>query len=628
MAHAIRSFDWSRTPAGPLESWPAAMRAAIDTMLACAFPATLQWGPDLLLFYNDPYIPLISERHPAVLGQPILQAFPEIAATYRPIAQEILTGQSRLLSKQPFRYTRNGAAEDRWFDLSYSPVYTGDGAIQGIMAIGVDVTEGVIAEREREIAHARLRLVQETEAVGLIFFNHDGVIIDSNDVFLRTLGYSREDIAARKLNWRVLTPPEWIAVSEQQMERFAAEGRIGPYEKQYYCKDGSRRWMTFAGRDLGDGTIAEYCIDVTDRHAAEQASRAAEQKFRALVESTSDAVYSLNADWSELCWLRGQDFLRDTPQPDRDWMEKYIHPDDRAKVMSAIRKAIQNHSAFHLEHRVLRADGTLGWSLSRAVPMTDEHGEVTGWFGAASDITGRKHAEEALLRSEKLASLGRLAATIAHEINNPLESMTNLLYLIQADDALPEETRRYVMTADRELQRVAQIARQSLGFYRENSAPGLTDVGLLLEEAVDLLRGKVAAKDAMIQKELPADLMVTAVAGELRQVFCNLLSNSLDALPQAGMIRIRAIRRHDRLRQNREYIRVTIADAGSGIEAKLRAHIFDPFFTTKGTQGTGLGLWVTHQLVAKQGGHIRMRSCSRGEKTGTVFSLRLPVEQA
>lgn len=625
MARAIRELDRSATAADTPEAWPFALRAAIDTMLGCAFPATLQWGPELLLFYNDAYIPMIGERHPAALGRPILETFPEIAETYRPIANKVLAGESLSLVRQPFRYALNRAVEERWFDLSYSPVYAESGNVGGLLAIGVDVTEGVIADRERAVAQARLRRVQETDAVGLIFFDYTGTIIDSSDVFLKTLGYSREDIAGRKLNWRVLTPPEWVAISEQQMERFAIEGRIGPYEKQYFCKDGSRRWMAFAGRDLGDGTIAEYCIDVTDRHAAEEASQAAEQRFRALVEATSDFVYSMSPDWSEMYQLRGRDFLRGTAEPDRNWMETYIHPEDREMVARSVAEAIRNRHTFVMEHRVLRADGSSGWTLSRAVPLTNEQGEVTAWFGAASDITARKQAEEALVRSEKLATLGRLAAAIAHEINNPLESLTNLLYLIQGSQALPADAREYVRAADRELQRVAQIARQSLGFYRENSAPGPSDVGQLLEEAADLLRGKLAAKDVQLQKELLGDLTVTAVSGELRQVFCNLLSNSLDALPHAGAIRIRATRRRDQRRQDREYVVVTIADGGRGIDANVRARIFDPFFTTKGNQGTGLGLWVTHQLVAKHGGRIRVRSRSRGSKTGTAFSLSIPV---
>jgi len=173
---------------------------------------------------------------------------------------------------------------------------------------------------------------------------------------------------------------------------------------------------------------------------------------------------------------------------------------------------------------------------------------------------------------------------------------------------------------------VAHIARQSLGFYREHNAPALTSADALLDSAIDLLRAKIDAKHARVEKECNIDSEVLAVAGELRQVFSNLLANSLDAIDQGGTIRIRVSTCSALGDPAAPCLRVTVADNGRGISRSSQARIFEPFFTTKGTVGTGLGLWVTKQIIEKHGGQLRMRSRSEGERHGTVFSVFLQLK--
>jgi signal transduction histidine kinase len=247
---------------------------------------------------------------------------------------------------------------------------------------------------------------------------------------------------------------------------------------------------------------------------------------------------------------------------------------------------------------------------------------ITGW-----ETTGRKLAQEALLRSEKLASVGRMAATIAHEINNPLEAVMSLLFLAKEDKELPESVRQHLDIADGELNRIAHITRQSLGFYRESNAPAFTSVNAVLESTIGLLKSRIRAKQAVIEKQWDSDVGITAVAGELRQVFSNLLANSLDAIGEKGTIKLR-VSPGTTFSTGRRCVRITVADNGQGISPSSRQHLFEPFFTTKGTVGTGLGLWVSKQIVDKHGGTIRMRSSNNGERRGTVFSVVLPVSPA
>ncbi len=241
-----------------------------------------------------------------------------------------------------------------------------------------------------------------------------------------------------------------------------------------------------------------------------------------------------------------------------------------------------------------------------------------------NEIVARKRAEDALVRSEKLASVGRMAAVLAHEINNPLEAVVNLLYIAKTSDGLPEASRQYLEIADGELKRIAHITRQTLGFYRDSSAPTTFNVSSLFDSVIDLLQAKTVAKHAVVERQCDEGLQLAAFQGELRQVLSNLLANSLDAIAEGGKVTLRAQASSD-ARHVRDVIRISVADNGQGISSEALSQIFEPFFTTKGTVGNGLGLWVSKQIVEKHAGSIQVHSCTTGPTQGTTFSILLPV---
>jgi signal transduction histidine kinase len=232
-------------------------------------------------------------------------------------------------------------------------------------------------------------------------------------------------------------------------------------------------------------------------------------------------------------------------------------------------------------------------------------------------------AQEALLRSEKLAVTGRLAASIAHEINNPLEAITNLLYLMHGDLSATQ-MQHLLDDAEHELARVTEITKQTLRFYREPSKPVATDVTPVLDSVLKLFRTRLVAAEVKVRLELRAgNAHVLSTPGELRQVLANLVGNAIDAMRGGGTLRIR-IAEIGGDERTRGTVRISIADTGGGIPAEVLPTIFEPFVTTKGETGTGLGLWVTSEILKKNGWKIRVRTCRRPRRCGTVFAILIP----
>ena len=243
-----------------------------------------------------------------------------------------------------------------------------------------------------------------------------------------------------------------------------------------------------------------------------------------------------------------------------------------------------------------------------------------------ADLSQQKKSEETLRRTEKLAVAGRLAASIAHEINNPLESITNCLYLL-AQAELPPDCRHYLTLAQQELERVTQITVQTLRFYRRSTKPSQTDIHELIETVAALFESRLVALRINIIREFAADPVVLAHDGEIRQVLVNLIGNAIDALPRGGNIIVRTASSRE-WRSGREGIRITVADDGIGMDAETHARLFEPFFSTKGITGAGLGLWVSSEIAHNHQGSLRSRSRpTRADRRGaTVFSLFIPIE--
>jgi PAS domain S-box-containing protein len=363
--------------------------------------------------------------------------------------------------------------------------------------------------------------------------------------------------------------------------------------------------------------------DITERKASEEVRR----RLAAIVESSEDAIVSMGLNGIVTSWNRAAEkifgYLAEEMigQPITAIIPPELHDDER-KILETIERGERIE---HFETVRLTENGeALDVSLT-IFPVRDDAGRVIGVAKIARDITQERKTEQALRTTERLASVGRMAATVAHEINNPLEAVTNLTYLAQSC-AIDEDARRYLTTMEEELARIAQLTKQTLGFYRETKAPEAVRVGPMLNQLISVLGVRARNKGIEIRPEIRRDPEIYAIAGEIRQVIINLVSNSIDAVGSGGLIRLRV----DATRfngQDLSGIRITVADSGSGILPSIRSKLFEPFFTTKQDVGTGLGLWVCTNIVKRHLGSIRVKSSTTPGKSWTVFSVFLPSRQ-
>jgi len=259
------------------------------------------------------------------------------------------------------------------------------------------------------------------------------------------------------------------------------------------------------------------------------------------------------------------------------------------------------------------------------VGMPEKEGEeVVGWFGSVTDITEFKRIEKQLQEVEKMAASGQLAASLAHEINNPLSTVINILYLLKSRSDLDPNAADLISIANEEIERVSRIVKQSLSYYRAGMVAKEVDLAALLEESLQVFNDRVQRGGIAISKRIAPGTSIVGFAHEIRQVVDNLLVNALEATPHGGRLTL-CLRQSRSWRDRNELgARITIADNGCGIPEVNLTRVFEPFFTTKPEKGTGLGLWVVKGIVEKHGGSIRIRSTEAAVRSGTVVSIFWP----
>jgi PAS domain S-box-containing protein len=308
--------------------------------------------------------------------------------------------------------------------------------------------------------------------------------------------------------------------------------------------------------------------------------------------------------------------------PAEAWLQ-LIHPDDVAGVKEALTHTRENAAEYQKQYRVLFPDGSVHWLESQGKCQRDSENRVTRVLGVVTDISHRKRVEESMLRAEKLAVAGRLAASVAHEINNPMEAVSNLLYLITLTETI-EDAHSKARHALEELMRAAHITHQTLKFHRQDGKPKPAKLSELVRAVLTLFRGRLQATQIEVEVRTGQETMVPCMPSEIQQIFANLVSNAIDAMPRSGRLVVKLHHSHDWRDRRKAGMRVTFCDSGTGMDRTTMRRMFEPFFTTKTETGTGLGMWVVTQLVERHHGQVRAWSTQRTGHSGTAFSVFLP----
>jgi PAS domain S-box-containing protein len=353
------------------------------------------------------------------------------------------------------------------------------------------------------------------------------------------------------------------------------------------------------------------------------------QLLAAIVESSDDAIFSKTLDGSIMTWNHAAEKIYGYHADEIIGRSvSLLQPTDRLGELRTILERLKNGKKVdQFETMRVAKDGRLLTVSLTISPIRDAQGQVIGASTIARDISRAKFAEQSLRNSEKLAVAGRMAATVAHEINNPLEAVTNALYLLSESASLDDSARQFLAIAQDELAKIRQIATATLGLHRgdaDSAQP--VRISDLIDNVLSLYGRKLRSLGISVETRYETDVLVSAFPGELRQVFSNIVVNAVDALEKLGdRLCIHVFSSFDWKNPSQRGLRITISDNGSGIPEEKRGQMFEPFYTTKGNKGTGIGLWVSLGIVRKYGGTMRFRSAVKLGRSGTTFCVFLPV---
>ncbi len=509
-----------------------------------------------------------------------------------------------------------------WLDLTAAAIEYG--GVKCILATAFDVTERrfAVEQMQRREQEARTLLDNLPDVISRFDRNLRHLYVSPH---VERLTGRPASASVGKTFEEIGYPAELCERWNASLRRIFADGVAHSIEFSFHSPDGQTRH--FIGTGVPETTrggmvesVVTFSRDITEQRNTVLQLKASQTQLRLIIDSVPGLVAYVDAE----------ERFRRVNRTFEEWFQRPLKD-----ILGLTIREISGQNYVHLAPKIAQAlageevqfEATNRYPdairdvLITYVPDIDDGGKVCGFVALILDVTERRKAEDALRKTEKLAAAGRLAASIAHEINNPLESVTNLIYLLSQDPTLSSTGREYLTLAEQELTRVSQIATQTLRFHRQSSRAVPVQVRDLLDAIYALYRARFDRLGVVLERRYRDSDPITAFEGELRQLFTNLIANALDAMPSGGrlLLRSRSAVRADGLRG----IQVTVADTGQGIAEELGDRIFEPFITSKGMTGTGLGLWVSKEIVQKHRGSIRVRSRLSGRLRGTVFVVFL-----
>jgi PAS domain S-box-containing protein len=522
-----------------------------------------------------------------------------------------------------------------WMESRGQVVQT-DGAPARLRGMTIDITARKKHEEALVTSEARYRVLAELNPQAIWMGDADGSITYANQGFLDYIGLTLETIGEG--GWTLAFHPDDRQRILETWTNCIATGADYDIEARLIrARDGLARWWWVRAQPVrGErGNILHWlgiAIDIDDRKTFAQTLQLRQEEterqraeLETIYESAPIGLALFSA--TDFRYLRVNDRQAEIiGVPKEEILGRTI---TEVAPLKGLRELFEQVAAGHAVRNHL-LEGELParpgehrfWNVSYS-PVFSSNGSVEAIAAVILEMTNQKKAEAALIQSEKLAAVGRLASSISHEINNPLEAITNLLYLIAMSDSLPEGVRAYVQTAQSELSRVCQIATQTLRFHRQAVRATHVTAQELVAAVLNLYQGRLANSSIQVDARYSTRATILCFENDIRQVLNNLIANAIDAMRQGGGRII--VRAHDATDdKGNTGIRIVIADTGHGIPDAVRSRIFEPFYTTKDLNGTGLGLWISADIVTRHQGRLTFRSSQHPVHHGTVFSLFLP----
>jgi PAS domain S-box-containing protein len=632
MADRIRGHNWAATSLGPIEEWSETLIAIVNLMLHSPFPTILSWGPEMVFLYNDAGIPTLRGKHPDALGALYHDVFREAwdlvsadleACFYR--------GQTAVRDNMFIPILLNGVIEDHYWSYSLIPVYE-NGRIAGVYDAYRNTTAIVTGARRLRESETRLKLATEVAKLGVfVWHTAEDRASWENDRMYEIFGRPRAMGPVNGLAFvNEVVHPDYREAFSRALEATLQTGEAFFFEGTIIQPDKTVRWIEVNGllqseTEGSAGQIIGTIRDITQVKSGEEAKRMLAKRLGelgAIVESSDDVIVSKDLNGIITSWnaaatrvfeyspeeVIGTSILRLIPE--------HLHSDEKT-IIESIRAG---RRVEHFETVRRTKSGRLIDVSLTVSPVRDEEGQVIGASKILRDITARRQLEKSLLQAEKIAATGRMAATIAHEINNPLEAVVNLLYLLRPMVSDPGGI-AYLDSVESELARISHIAKQTLGYYRENASASRTSLSELVSHAITIYEPRCKAARIAIRKSLESSRKVMMRRGEMMQVISNLISNSIYAMPAGGTLSLSV----KDTESPAGGIVLAIRDEGIGIAADALPRVFEAFYTSRSTVGTGIGLFVAKQFVEGHGGRIEIESETDGENHGTTVRVILPI---
>jgi PAS domain S-box-containing protein len=650
MSGAIQAFDWAGTPLGPLETWPTALGTLVDVMLGSKQPMFVAWGGEHTLLYNDGYAEILGRKHPAALGRPFFDVWPEIADDLVPLVDQVYAGQSVHMDKIELVVERHGFPEEAYFAFSYTPVRdNATGAVAGFFCPCMETTRQVVTERLLRESETQFRALAQAIPNHTWTATPDGSIVWLNQQASAYCGLDREALAGQ--GWARIVHPGDLGRMAARWRQALPAGTTFKVEVRLRSASGYYRWHLVQAQPVHgeDGAVVQWVgtnTDIEEQRAAQdtlaelnvelerrvaehtaERDRVWQNSRDLLVIVGADGVFrAANPAWTTILGYRPEELIGQS-------FRAFIWPEDAELTQRGLDRAAARSDLQDFENRYRHKDGTprrISWQTSTVGDLIYAYGR---------DVTAEREQAEALLeveeqlrQSQKMEAVGQLTGGIAHDFNNLLTGIIGSLQLLQTRLAQGRvnDLERYITGAQGAAKRAASLTHRLLAFSRRQTLdPKPTDVNRLVGGMEELIRRTLGPE--ILLEMVPADGLWTTLVDQhqLENALLNLCINARDAMPEGGRLHIETDNKCFGAQAARardlppgQYVSLCVRDNGVGMAPEVMARAFDPFFTTKPIgSGTGLGLSMIYGFVRQSGGQARIDSEPGG---GTLICLYLP----